>query len=100
MKLLETNINTAISKRKINHTGGLPEKLILIKNEKYDLISNIDVENGLINGTQCIIKFIQVTQKNNNKLLPYVVWVEFENTHIATNYCKKYSYLYTHHKIN
>ena len=97
-KLLETNINTAISKRKINHTGGLPEKIILIKNEQYDLISNIDVEDGLINGTQCTIKFIQVTQKN--KLLPYVVWVEFENTHIATNYRKKYSYLYTHHKIN
>ena len=99
-KLLETNINTAISKRKINHTGGLPEKIILIKNEQYDLISNIDVEDGLINGTQCTIKFIQVTQKNDNKLLPYVVWVEFENTHIATNYRKKYSYLYTHHKIN
>ena len=99
-KILETNINTAISKRKINHTGGLPEKIILIKNEQYDLISNIDVEDGLINGTQCTIKFIQVTQKNDNKLLPYVVWVEFENTHIATNYRKKYSYLYTHHKIN
>ena len=45
-------------------------------------------------------KIIQVTQKNDNKLLPYVVWVEFKNTHIATNYHKKYSYLYTHHKIN
>ena len=66
-KLLETNINTAISKRKTNHTGGLPEKIILIKNEQYDLISNIDVEDRLINGTQCTIKFIQVTQKNDNK---------------------------------
>ena len=99
-KIFETNINTAISKRKINHTGGLPKKIILIKNEQYDLISNIDVEDGLINGTQCTIKFIQVTQKNDKKLLPYIVWVEFENTHIATNYHKKYSYLYTHHKIN
>ena len=99
-KLLETNINTAISKRKINHTGELPEKIILIKNEQYNLISNIDVEDGSINGTQCTIKFIQVTHKNDNKLLPYVVWVEFKNTHITTNYCKKYSYFYTHHKIN
>ena len=95
-KLLETNINTTISKRKINHTGGLPEKIILIKNEQYDLISNIDVEDRLINRTQCTIKFIQVTQINDNKLLPYVIWVEFKNTHIATNYHKKYIHTSTH----
>ena len=66
-KFLEISINAAISKRKINHTGGLPESIILITNEQYDLISNIDVDDGLINGTQCIIKFIQTTQRNNKK---------------------------------
>ena len=96
-KLLETSIHTAISKRKINHTGGLPESIILITNQQYDLISNINVEDGLINGTQCIIKFIQTTQRNKNDLTPYVV---FENTDIAINHRQKYSYLYTNSKIN
>ena len=99
-KLLETSIHTAISKRKINHTGGLPESIILITNQQYDLISNINVEDGLINGTQCIIKFIQTTQRNKNDLTPYVVWVQFENTDIAINHRQKYSYLYTNSKIN
>ena len=55
-KILETNINAAISKRKSTHTGGLPQDVTLKTNEQYDLISNIDVEDGLINGAQCIIK--------------------------------------------
>ena len=57
---------------KINHTGGLPETITLIINEQYDLISNIDVNDGLINGTQCIIKYIQ-TAKHNNNNLSYIV---------------------------
>ena len=65
-KILETNINAAISKRKITHTGGLPQDVTLITNEQYDLISNIDVEDSLINGAQCIIKYIQTTQKNDD----------------------------------
>ena len=57
-KILETNITAAISKQKINHTGGLPETINLIANEQYDLISNINVNDGLINGTQSIVKYI------------------------------------------
>ena len=62
-QLLETNINCAISKRKITHTGGLPEEVILMTDEQYDFISNIDVDDGLINGSQCVIKYIQTTTK-------------------------------------
>ena len=93
-KILETNINAAISKRKITHTGGLPQDVTLITNEQYDLISNIDVEDGLINGAQCIIKYIQTTQKNDD-IFPYIVWAEFENKDIGTNFHKKYAYLYS-----
>ena len=93
-KILETNINAAISKRKITHTGGLPQDVTLITNKQYDLISNIDVEDGLINGAQCIIKYIQTTQKNDD-IFPYIVWAEFENKDIGTNFRKKYAYLYS-----
>ena len=95
-KILETNINAAISKRKITHTGGLPQDVTLITNEQYDLISNIDVEDSLINGAQCIIKYIQTTQKNDD-IFPYIVWAEFENKDIGTNFRKKYAYLYSTH---
>ena len=92
--LLQTNIHNAISKRKITHTGGLPSEVILITDEQYDLISNIDVEDGLINGAQCIIKFIETTTKYETSY-PYIVWAEFQTPEIGTNYRKKYSYLYT-----
>ena len=62
-QLLETNINCAILKRKITHTGGLPEEVLLMADEQYDLISNIDVDDGPINGSQCVIKYIQTQQK-------------------------------------
>ena len=86
-------------KKEITHTGGLPENIILITNQQYDLITNIDVEDGLINRAQCIIKYIQTTQKNN-KNIPYIVWAEFENTDIGSNYRQKYSYLYSPQQKN
>ena len=98
-KILETNIAAAISKCKINHTGGLSETITLIINQQYDLISNIDVNDGLINGTQCIIKYIQTTKHNNNTI-PYIVWVDFQNPDISANNCQKYTYLYSIHNTN
>ena len=92
-KILETNINTAISKRKITHTGGLPQDVTLITNEQYDLISNIDVEDGLINGAQCIIKYIQTTQKmmtffhtlyGQSLKTKTLVQISIKNMHICT----------------
>ena len=67
---------------------------MLITNQQYDLITNIDVEDGLINGAQCIIKYIETTKKDNN-IIPYIVWAEFENENIGLNYRQKYSYLYS-----
>ena len=95
--LLQTNIHNAISKRKFTHTGGLPSEVILITDEQYDLISNIDVEDSLINGAQCIIKFIETTTKDETSY-PYIVWAEFQTPEIGTNYRKKYSYLYTNNR--
>ena len=92
--ILKDHINAAISKRKITHTGGLPEQNLLITNQQYVLITNIDVEDGLINGAQCIIKYIETTKKDNN-IIPYIVWAEFENENIGSNYRQKYSYLYS-----
>ena len=98
-KILETNIVAAISKRKVNHTGGLPENITLITNQQYDLISNIDINDGLINGTQCLIKYIQTTKHNDN-ILPYIVWVDFQDPNIGSNHRQKYTYLYSASKTN
>ena len=79
--------------------GGLPETITLITNQQYDLISNIDVNDGLINGTQCVVKYIQTTKHNDN-LIPYIVWVDFQNPDIAVNHRQKYTYLYSAHNTN
>ena len=98
-QILKNNISAAISKRKITHTGGLPEKITLITNQQYDLITNIDVEDGLINGAQCIIKYLQTTLRDN-KYIPYIVWAEFDTKDIGLNYRQKYSYLYSSEQKN
>ena len=98
-KLLETNIQIAISKYKINHTGGLPNNVTLVANQQYDLINNIDVNDGLINGTQCIIKYIQTTN-HNDTTLPFIVWVNFQNPDIGANHRQKYTFLYSKQKTN
>ena len=42
------------------------------------------LKDGLINGTQ----YIETTQKNDD-IFPYIVWAEFENKDIGTNFHKK-----------
>ena len=94
-----TRNDIKISKRKINHTGGLPNNVTLIANQQYDLISNIDVNDGLINGTQCIIKYIQTTN-HNDTTLPFIVWVDFQNPDIGANHHQKYTFLFSRQKTN
>ena len=45
-------------------------------NQQYDIISNIAVEDGLLNGTGCTIKYVEKSETD----MPLVIWVLLENS--------------------
>ena len=52
----EEQIQTALNKQKIENTGGLLRQVKIVVNHQYDIISNIAVHDGLINGAECCIR--------------------------------------------
>lgn len=99
-KILENNIHIAISKRQEHNTGGLPDLITLNTEQQYDIISNIDVTDGLINGTECCIKYIETKKNQDENVLPITVWVQFENDEIGKKQRQNNSHLYINKKIN
>ena len=79
---------------------GLPEIITLNTEQQYDIISNIDVTDGLINGAECCIKYIQTKKDQEQNIIPITVWVQFENEQIGRNHRNKNSYLYSNIKIH
>ena len=46
-------------------------------NKQCDIIANISVDDGLLNGAHCSIRCIQ---HNNSKVsVPSIIWVQFED---------------------
>ena len=90
---MKNDISIAINKRQEKDTGGLSRTVLLSPDCQYDLISNIDVKDGLINGSPCSIKYIQM-HSENNITLPIIVWVLFEDENVGANHRAKNSILY------
>ena len=82
----------AISKCPQEKTGGLPANITITVNHQYDIIADISVEDGLINGAECCVKYIQLQQ--NNEPFTAVIWLMFENSKIRKEQCKKYQYIF------
>ena len=55
----QEQIQGALNKQKIENTGGLPRQVKIVINHQYDIICNIAVHDGLMNGAECCIKYIQ-----------------------------------------
>ena len=81
----------AIEKCTSERTGGLPKQITVAVNHQFDVISNIAVEDGIMNGAECCIKYIEYHTQNTT--FPAIVWVQFDDTTIGTNHCNKYKYL-------
>ena len=62
---------------------------------KYDLTTNIDVSDGLTNGTECIIEKIDYRIENSHR--PSIIWVSFPSDDIGKKQRKEYSHLYKIH---
>ncbi|CAC5416145.1 unnamed protein product [Mytilus coruscus] len=58
---------------------------------KYDLTANIEVTDGLTNGSTCELKLIECKTKS---LRPSIIWVKFKDARIGANNRRKYAHLY------
>ena len=67
-------------------------------NHQYDIVSNIAVHDGLMNGAKCCIKYLQEQENKSN--FPAIVWVQFEENHIGSEQQNKYRYLQRCKSIN
>ena len=58
------------------------------------------MNDGIINSAECCIKYIETKQDEKKKVIPTIIWVQFENEQIGKNHRQKNSYLYQNKKIN
>ncbi|KAJ8048298.1 ATP-dependent DNA helicase PIF1 [Holothuria leucospilota] len=59
-----------------NKTAGLMLSLPVAVDSIYETVANIDVNDGITNGSSCIVKHIQYLDINNPK--PSIIWVQFD----------------------
>ena len=88
-------LQAALDKHKPESTGGLPKVITVAVNHQYDIISNIAVQDGIVNGAECCIKYIQ--PQAHDSTFPAIVWVQFEDSCVGKLQRQKYSYLQNTH---
>ena len=72
---------------KATNTGNLHKNLGLAVGLRYDITSNINVKDGLVNGSSCTIRHIEYLSSP----LPSIVWVQFDNS--TTGYETRRNYI-------
>ena len=76
---------------KQSDTANLAKEVVLAIGMKYDLTANIEVTDGLTNGSTCELKLIECKTKS---IRPSIIWVKFKDARIGANSRRKYSHLY------
>ena len=73
----------AAQNKDVNSTGNLPYQLTVKEGLLYDLTANVDVEDGMVNGAECRVRYIE---KNAvNETFPKCIWVEFIDSVVGRN---------------
>lgn len=67
-------------------------ELALCENLTYDIIINLDVSDGLVNGTSGRLKYIQFVPGYNN---PTILWFDFPEEHVGQKQRRIYRHCYT-----
>ena len=73
-------------------TANLPHSLILAIGMIYDITVNLDVNDGIANGSTCIIKCIEHRVPETAR--PSIVWVLFNDSSVGSKTRQKYKHLY------
>ena len=78
--------------KKTNDTGNLSQTLKIAVGLQYDTTHNISIEDGICNGTPCVLRMIHYIEEQ--KRVPSCLWVEFPNPSIGHNRRREYSNYY------
>ena len=73
----------AAQNKDINSTGNLPYQLTVKEGLLYDLTANVDVEDGMVNGAECRVRYIE--KNPANKTFPKCIWFEFIDSVVGRN---------------
>ena len=73
-------------------TMGFVSVLPVATKTKYDLITNIDVADGLTNGTECVIEIIAYRVENSSR--PSIIWMLLPLFDIGKKQCRENAHLY------
>lgn len=71
---------------------GLFRNLYIAEDLPAEICLNIDVEDGLTNGTTCLVKKLDFRVLNSNRCS--IIWVKFETQQIGSKARTKYAHLY------
>ena len=85
-------IIAAAQNKEVNSAGNLPYALILKVGQLYDITSNISPEDGIVNGAECTLQYIE--QNPTNATFPARVWVKFTDPDIGR--AQRRLYMHTH----
>ena len=84
---IKSKISTDPSK-----TAGLFAELQLAVGLRYETVANINVEDGITNGSGCVLKRIHYKQQNNP--LPSILWVQFDKDKVGQRTRSQFSSFY------
>jgi hypothetical protein len=86
-------LEAAKHKDKVSSTGNLPYELVLKVGQQYDITANIEPDDGIMNGTECCVRFIQ--RYDRNPAFPAYVWVTFTDKAVGSHTRQKNAHLRT-----
>ncbi len=78
---MQEQILAAARNKDINHTGNIPYLLCLKIGQLCDVTANVAIEDGVINGTECHLRDVELNPFNQK--FPKFLWVEFTDTEIG-----------------
>ena len=85
-------IIAAARNKEVNSAGNLPFLLTLKVGQQYDVTANVATEDGIMNGAECRLQFIEPNVHNAD--FPLSVWVKFSDPSIGKE--RRKTYVRTH----
>ena len=89
---IQKAILAAAKNKDVNSTGNLPFTQALNVGQLHEVTANLAVSDGIINGAECHIRFIECNPHKHN--FPQCVWVQFTDPAIGKE-CR-HNYKYSH----
>ena len=90
---VKQRILNCVKSTKTNETGNLMNVVKVAVGLCYDTTHNISVDDGICNGTPCVLKKIQYL--NMLSAVPSCLWMKFLDSNIGKQTRRKYSHYFT-----